>query len=934
MAETTLRDVVERLRESTDKQNEAIDAQLDIVEMDKKIAALQGGLLGESSENANLLREQFAILSDRIENSSGAVRERAIEDLQILGGAVESEEEKREKKKQLEMQTSALGKLATGLEGFDKTLNGMLDGAGKAAFGFGALALLFNPQLFLDGVFYVVELLSDAFNALGALISGDVLGFLGLFAENFVGFSVILGILAVKFGVISKVAAGIRKAQDLYAAALAFTQSQMFLNARSLLATASAGGIRGVIALLGTGLTALGATILTTATAIGTAVTGFAAAALPAIGAFLVAAAPFVAVAAGIALLVGGIVTAFKNIKERFTSTGSLLETIGGFILDIVTFPITFLKNVIAKIAGFFGFDKVAEGLKEFSITDAILGGIKMVVGFIKNIFMAPFKLIGGLFDNLFSGFGSLMGLLFAPVTMFIDFVKSIFSFDLSMFEGFSITDMLAEVWNNITGFISDLLPSFEDIKNALNPFSWFGGDDDKEEEKEVKQAKTRAEKRTDDAVDTTVQKIETVSIEQQKVTEEDTMNKLADAVNKEQTAKVTEKEKRRRGGPTKERKQAVGAPAPIIEFNPEQVMTAPEPMPEREPVVINETDSPELKEAKSILVHSQLDLEDYKDRQSWTAFPDSPELQASETKYYESIIKENTERVQQLEKAQEEATKQTAERKTTNETPMQSPEVSVETPFIPSQPEINVPATEMPEKIAQPPQMLESVSFESITDKIKRLFTGDTDRRVVPRIPKTSAMVAKIPEIESSTPDLPATGITPESIVNNTVSEVQNVSESNEAPNSLTQFISEKYGISPEKVQAMMSAMQKSNPLVSMGKSLFDKASGFIGKLFGGDEETPEVAQQAVVASATQSTEALLPNSPVNQLRDTQVEANGLVAQEKQEAATNNNAVMVAATGGKRVQSTNNVSSKTVNITNDVSMDSLLREFSYNPVG
>jgi hypothetical protein len=118
------------------------------------------------------------------------------------------------------------------------------------------------------------------------------------------------------------------------------------------------------------------------------------------------------------------------------------------------------------------------------------------------------------------------------------------------------------------------------------------------------------------------------------------------------------------------------------------------------------------------------------------------------------------------------------------------------------------------------------------------------------------------------------------------------------------------------------------------MGSALFDKASGFIGRMFGGNEETPEVTQQRIATVAEQSFEALLPNSPVNQLRDTQVESIGLMSQEKQEAASNNNAVMVAATGGKKVQSTNNVSSKTVNITNDVSMDSLLREFAYNPNG
>lgn len=839
---SSLKKVIENLKDQTEQDKKVAQGQLDLVEMDKKISALQGGLLGASTENAAALREQFTALKEAIKANGGVSTPEQTEMIGSLKEGVESEEEKREKKKQLERQNSALGKLATGLEGFDKTLNGMLDGAGKAAFGFGALALLFNPQLFLDGVFYVVELLSDAFNALGALISGDVLGFMGLFAENFVGFSVILGILAVKFGVISKVAAGIKKAQDLYASALAFTKSTMFLNAKSLLATASRGGIGGVISLLGTGLVALKTSILATATGIGAAVSGFVAAALPAIGAFLVAAAPFVAVAAGIALLVGGIVTAFKNIKERFTSTGSLLETIGGFILDIVLFPITFLKNVVSKILGFFGFDKLAKAIKEFSITDAILGGIKKVVGFIKKIFMAPFKAIGGFFKKLFSGFGSLMGILFYPVTKFIDFVKDIFSIDFSMFEGMSITEMLAEVWNNITGFISDLLPSFEDIKNALNPFSWFGGDDDEEEEKEVKQAKTRAEKRTDDAVDTTVQKIETVSIEEQKETEEDKMNKLVDAYNKEQTARVMEKEERRRGGPTQERKKAVGAPAPIIEFNPEQVMSAPEPMPEREPVVINETDSPELKEAKAILVESQLDLDDYKDRQAWTMYPDSPELQASETKYYESVIKENTEKVQQLEKPQEQATKQTAERRTTNETPMK------------------------PEEAPK-----ENLSFfDRLLDTAKNM---------------------KI--------DIP--------------------------------FIGEMSG------EGISQVAQNAFSIINPFASLEDKAKSF-KSFFSGDTDeamasVPQTAK-AKIQSELQSAETLLPNSPVNQLRDTQVEANGLVAQEKQEAATNNNAVMVAATGGKRVQSTNNVSSKTVNITNDVSMDSLLREFSYNPVG
>jgi phage-related minor tail protein len=199
---SSLKEVIENLKDQTEQGKKVAQGQLDLAEMDKKIAALQGGLLGASTENAAALREQFTALQNAITASGGVATPDQTDMIDSLKEGVESEEEKREKKKQLATQNSALGKLATGLEGFDKTLNGMLDGAGKAAFGFGALALLFNPQLFLDGVFFVVDLLSEAFNALGALISGDVLGFMGIFAENFIGFSAILGILAIKFKVI------------------------------------------------------------------------------------------------------------------------------------------------------------------------------------------------------------------------------------------------------------------------------------------------------------------------------------------------------------------------------------------------------------------------------------------------------------------------------------------------------------------------------------------------------------------------------------------------------------------------------------------------------------------------------------------------------------------------------------------------------------
>jgi len=1043
---SSLKEVIENLKDQTEQGKKVAQGQLDLAEMDKKIAALQGGLLGASTENAAALREQFTALQNAITASGGVATPDQTDMIDSLKEGVESEEEKREKKKQLATQNSALGKLSEGLKGFDKTLNGMLDGAGKAAFGFGALALLFNPQLFLDGVFYVADILAEAFNALGAFISGDVLGFLGIFGDNFAAFTGILIALAIKFKVITKISDGIKKAQELYQKALALTQSKFVLKAKELmksfgaktgitkalmglkkaamamrakviaqakgmLASAKSLGVKGMIKKLVFAAKALRAKIVASSAGLLTSAKtlalgalkklSFAAGALKgamlaaskgllsflapiavaikgfviagavaakglvlAAAPLLAAAAPFLAIAAGIALVIGGIVSAFRNVKKRFESTGSILETIGGFILDIVTFPATFLKNVIGSIAGFFGFDGLAKAIKDFNITDFILGGIKKVIGFVADLF----------------------------------------TFEMPKFN-FSIVDSILDFFGMIKDAILDFIPSWDEIKAKLNPFNWFSGKDDKEEEKQVTKAKKSAAEKRETAVENAA---ESVALE---------------------IESSTDSEKRKRGGPSQERKKDVGAPAPIIEFNPAQVMTAPEPMPEREPVVINETDSPELKEAKTVLVESQKDLEDYKERQSYTAFPDSPELQASETKYYETVVKENTAKVQQLETPQEEVTKQTAERKTaadqkssiqkmipqqavaqepfvesvteevmrdnvmqpvdfsgfssmfekaggfisglfTKDTPAETPAaienqkvitekeseedgmnrlvdaynkeqtarvmndpdspintVQIENPdnqVIP-QPDINLTAPEMPEKIAQPAVLSE----EPMADKFKGLFTGNADKRVVPRIPKNAAMVAKIPEIESSTPALPATGITPESIVNNTVSDVQNVSQRNEAPNSLTQYISEKFGFSADKLQSMTGQ----SPLADIGSSLFDKASGFIGKIFGGDD-SPEAVQQATITPADQSNEALLPNSPVNRLRDTQVESIGLVAQEKKQEQANNTATMVAVSGGKKVQSTNNVSSKTVNITNDVSMDSLLREFAYNPNG
>lgn len=119
-----------------------------------------------------------------------------------------------------------------------------------------------------------------------------------------------------------------------------------------------------------------------------TAVMGYAAALAP----MLVAAAPFIAIAAGIALVIYGIVEAFQEAMAIFEQTGSfslvLTEGLSTFLSTILGFIPDLMLGLLSWIAGALGFEKAADWLSDFSVTDLLRNGISTVFDTMKIFFM------------------------------------------------------------------------------------------------------------------------------------------------------------------------------------------------------------------------------------------------------------------------------------------------------------------------------------------------------------------------------------------------------------------------------------------------------------------------------------------------------------------------------------------------------------------
>jgi hypothetical protein len=172
------------------------------------------------------------------------------------------------------------------------------------------------------------------------------------------------------------------------------------------------------------------------------------------------------------------VITVFDTIRGAIAGfaeggiLGGLKGAIDGFFTSLITVPLDLVKNLVAWVAGKFGFDETAEALREFSFTDlfrqmlgSIFGGVSSAVNVITDLFS-----FGEEDMTLLGTLGKLKDLVFAPVNMAINFVRGIFGFEETD-EPFKLQDWITQQFNNIVSSIREMfsfIPSVTELKNMM----------------------------------------------------------------------------------------------------------------------------------------------------------------------------------------------------------------------------------------------------------------------------------------------------------------------------------------------------------------------------------------------------------------------------------------------------------------------------------
>ena len=193
---------------------------------------------------------------------------------------------------------------------------------------------------------------------------------------------------------------------------LAFTAMRLFVLEKMIPAIASAyGGVKGKLM---TALTNLGKAF----TAMRLFLVGTM---IPTITGFM---APFIvplailtaAVAAAVAIFVSikaGIDEFKKSLEEGDSLLVAIIEGVSTALLNLVTLPITLIKNFVAWVAEKLGFEGIAEKLKEFNIVDFIKDGVKNLVlkakDFVLGLFDIDFRAVLGKFVDIGKSIGTVL---------------------------------------------------------------------------------------------------------------------------------------------------------------------------------------------------------------------------------------------------------------------------------------------------------------------------------------------------------------------------------------------------------------------------------------------------------------------------------------------------------------------------------------------
>ena len=390
-----------------------------------------GQLNDNSNENSRKLNSLFGEALKALDNPKSNPDEMraAEENINTIKELADTEEQTREASKINKEQNTLLNRIATGVSGLagkfaEKVKNnaggilGMLTGLALLALSPEQLATLMNKlKDFVVGIIdYIKSIdwealkdrmislwegfknlvntawnyLESAYNAISAIIDGDwataseeMEGHFGGLAGLLAGIALSLGLLIAPGATIGLVAGAVGK---LGLALKAFGTFMTSTFVPSVVSALQTGHIKWLYMLdyIKNGFTAF--RIFMTGTFI-PAIVGMLQGAIASMTPILVAAAPFIIAAAAIGAVLYALYEMVEGIKARFEEGSSIGEILMGAVVDLLTAPARWIKNITAWILDKLGFENASAALRDFNITDTIMDGLYVIMDWFTDTF-------------------------------------------------------------------------------------------------------------------------------------------------------------------------------------------------------------------------------------------------------------------------------------------------------------------------------------------------------------------------------------------------------------------------------------------------------------------------------------------------------------------------------------------------------------------
>ena len=126
-----------------------------------------------------------------------------------------------------------------------------------------------------------------------------------------------------------------------------------------------------------------------------------------------------------------------------------IVGAVGGLIDGIFLSTADFIKDGLAMIAGFLGFENIEKFLNSFSLSDIFNKGLDGIYAFVNEIFAFEDTSLKGIFK-------SLIDLVTAPLGIAINFIKGIFEFG-DPEKPFKISEFILGVFDDVKKFFTDI---------------------------------------------------------------------------------------------------------------------------------------------------------------------------------------------------------------------------------------------------------------------------------------------------------------------------------------------------------------------------------------------------------------------------------------------------------------------------------------------